>query len=222
MPPAPVLVSRWPHARLTILGFRLQHQPNNAHLPGVTVDEAIALIRPAVTSTGGIWADLGAGTGLFTRALAGILDPKARIVAVDRNPRSLKTLLQSGEIDPAQVVAAVGDIRRLDTIEALGAIRVAGALFANVLHFVADPAIVLRQTVARLGQDGRIIVVEYEGRSPSRWVPYPLSIDRLAAIAADASLTSPHVVSRRPSAFGGDIYCAVLTAALRPSRTSSP
>ena len=56
---------------------------------GMTVDEAIALIRP-INLEGGVWADLGAGTGLFLRALLRLLGRKARIVAVDQNPRSLK------------------------------------------------------------------------------------------------------------------------------------
>ena len=40
----------------------------------------------------GIWADLGAGDGTFTTALADLLDSTSRIYAVDRDPESLATL----------------------------------------------------------------------------------------------------------------------------------
>jgi hypothetical protein len=39
----------------------------------LTADEAISFIRPAVAGRSGDWADLGAGTGTFTAALAAIL-----------------------------------------------------------------------------------------------------------------------------------------------------
>jgi hypothetical protein len=36
----------------------------------MTLQEAIDLIRPGVQPVSGIWADIGAGTGMFTQALA--------------------------------------------------------------------------------------------------------------------------------------------------------
>ena len=54
--------------------------------------DARALIAPAVDGPGGIWADLGAGTGTFTRALAGLLGPDCTIYAVDRDPHSVAEL----------------------------------------------------------------------------------------------------------------------------------
>ena len=50
----------------------------------------VALLRPAVWPGGGTWADIGAGEGAFTLALADLLGPGGRIVAVDRDARALR------------------------------------------------------------------------------------------------------------------------------------
>lgn len=56
------------------------------------VEDAIALIRPAVVMHEGIWADLGAGTGLFTRALVHVLGSESHVLAVDRDPAAFAEL----------------------------------------------------------------------------------------------------------------------------------
>ena len=50
----------------------------------------VGLLRPAV-EPGGTWADIGAGEGAFTLALADLLGPGGRIVAVDRDAHALRT-----------------------------------------------------------------------------------------------------------------------------------
>ena len=49
----------------------------------------VELLRGAV-EPGGTWADIGAGSGAFTLALADLLGPGGRIVAVDRDARALE------------------------------------------------------------------------------------------------------------------------------------
>jgi precorrin-6B methylase 2 len=41
---------------------------------------------------GGRWADLGAGEGAFTLALADLLGPGAHITAIDKDERALKSI----------------------------------------------------------------------------------------------------------------------------------
>jgi hypothetical protein len=82
---------------------------------------------------------------------------------------------------------------------------------ANVLHFIPDAAGVLSSVAERLNPGGRVVVIEYEGRRPSRWVPYPVSAARLAELAAAAGLAPPRVVATRPSAYGGELYVAVMS-----------
>ena len=59
------------------------------------LEEMINLIRPGVEQGREVWADLGAGTGNFSRALAVLLGPTATIYAVDRSP-SVLARLQAG------------------------------------------------------------------------------------------------------------------------------
>jgi SAM-dependent methyltransferase len=174
----------------------------------VTPSEAAALIRAAVRPEGGRWADVGAGGGVFTRALAALLGPTGRVYALDRDPRAVRAL---GALAPdgrsAPVTALAGDLggplplpKELD-----------GAVLANVLHFVAhaeQPA-ALARVAAHLRPGGRLVVVEYEGRRPNRWVPFPVSLARFAEIAADAGLGAPELAGERASAYGGTMYAAV-------------
>jgi hypothetical protein len=86
--------------------------------------EAVELIRPAVSTTAGAWADFGAGTGLFTRALAVLAGANARIFAVDQDARALevirRTMLTSTQ-PAAQVTTLKGDFRHLHSIPELAA-----------------------------------------------------------------------------------------------------
>ena len=47
----------------------------------------VRLLRDGVTE-GGTWADLGAGTGAFTLALAELLGPGGEVIAVDQIGRA--------------------------------------------------------------------------------------------------------------------------------------
>ena len=86
-----------------------------------------------------------------------------------------------------------------------------GVLMANTLHFFPDAAAVLALAAGCLRAGGRFVLIEYEGRRPSRWVPHPVSAARFTRLAAAAGLAPPAVVATRPSAFGGEVYAAVAT-----------
>lgn len=55
------------------------------------------------------------------------------------------------------------------------------------------------------------MLVEYEGRRPGRWVPFPVSLSRFRVLAAEVGLAEPTLVGTRPSAFGGSLYAAMAT-----------
>ncbi len=181
-------------------------------------NDAAALIAGAVPAPGGprtsgtAWADLGAGRGTFTEALARLLGAGARVYAVDREPSAIAALGRlAGRAGPAATVVP----RRADFADpagwdALDLPPLDGVLLANALHFVpaADQATVLARIAARIRPGGRLVVAEYEGRGPNRWVPHPVPPARLRAILP-AGLGPPRQVGSRPSAYGGSIYAAV-------------
>ena len=65
------------------------------------LNEAISLIQHDSFHPQGkqSWADLGCGSGLFTKALANILQPKSTIYAIDMNLPALKKLSSFNNVD---------------------------------------------------------------------------------------------------------------------------
>lgn len=176
-------------------------------------DAAVRLLRPAVPARGGAWADLGAGRGTFTAALADLLGSAGRVFALDRDRAAvaaLRDLAGRRHEHRAEIRPVEGDFRRLDGVPELDGVRLDGALFANALHFVDSPGDVLSDVAGRLRDGGAVAVIEYEGRSPSPWVPHPLPPDRLERAARAAGIGRPRIVGRHPSRYRGSMYCALL------------
>jgi SAM-dependent methyltransferase len=178
------------------------------------VRDAAALIAPAIRQHGGIWADLGAGAGTFTRALASLVGEVGRVYAVERDRAAIATLRAVAGHARADALAEVVPVHA-DFTRPLDLPPLDGALLANALHFV--PAVEQAELLGRIARgvrpDGQVVVVEYEKRGPSRWVPYPVSLARLVEIARAAGLGAPVSLGARPSAFGGTLYSAAMTVA---------
>jgi SAM-dependent methyltransferase len=169
--------------------------------------EAVDLIRGAVAQHAGTWADLGAGDGTFTRALAEVLERGSRVYAVDRDARALATLKRWASENEANVISVVADFTTPFELPGLeGALD--GMLIANALHYVRDGGAVLARLAARLRVGGRLVLIEYDRRDANRWVPYPIPLARLPELTADAGFSAPEITATIPSAFGGDLYVA--------------
>ena len=159
--------------------------------------DLIALIEKGIGERGGRWADLGAGEGAFTYALAELLGPSARITAVDKDARALRSL--DGAFD-----TRVADFTRPLDLHDLD-----GVLMANSLHFVHDKQPVVESVRRMLRPGGRLIVVEYAADRGNPWVPYPFSFERWKEMAARAGFKETRLLATYPSRWLGGMYSAL-------------
>ena len=170
--------------------------------------DAVFLIAPGVARRGGRWADLGAGSGTFTRALATLLGPTGIVHAVDRSSDVLAlSSAASDSSGTAQIVPLQADFR-----EPLPLPELDGVLMANSLHFVARQAQldVVNRLTGLLAEGGAFLLVEYDQRSGSPWVPHPVTSRRFSQLAEAADLGKPTEIGRRRSRYGPrDMYAAV-------------
>ena len=170
--------------------------------------DAVALIRDAIPQAGGTWADLGAGEGTFTRALVELLGPDSRIYAVDRDAGAVRAIERWAAKDAPNVIPVIADFARPFELPGLGEKELDGILLANALHFVRDADAVLARLAALVRPAGRVVLVEYDRRGASPWVPYPIPSRRLPELAASAGLSTPTITGTRPSMFSGTLYAA--------------
>ena len=171
--------------------------------------ELVGLLRDGVDAKGGRWADLGAGGGAFTLALAHLLGPGAHVTAVDRDAGSLRRLpAEMGKRFPAiGFNALAADFTRPLALSGLD-----GIVMANSLHFVRDKAPVLARVRQTLKPGGSLIVVEYGSDRGNPWVPHPFSYERWVQMAADAGFERTRLLGTVPSRYLGSMYSALTYA----------
>ena len=107
----------------------------------------VALLRGGVPNPGGMWADLGAGRGAFTLALADLIGPEGTIYAVDKDRRALDTLTRSMA---ASFPAVTTHTISADFTRALDLPALDGIVIANSLHFIRRKQPVLERIHAQL------------------------------------------------------------------------
>ena len=169
--------------------------------------EMVALIRGGVSEPGGTWADLGAGTGNFSWALAELIGPQGTIYAIDRDAKAIRQLHQRiAQADPgAAIIPQQADLTRPLDMRALD-----GVLMANALHFIRDQPAALALVAGYLRPAGRLLLVEYDLRTPLPWVPFPVSFARLELLATQAGFEAPTEIGRRVSPSSGVAMFAAL------------
>ena len=165
--------------------------------------DLVGLIEDGVTERGGRWADLGAGAGAFTLALADLLGPGAHITALDRDAGALRNLATE-KFPGVSVETKVADFTR-----PLDLANLDGIVMANSLHFVRDKAPVLESVRGMLRPGGRLIVVEYGTDRSNPWVPYPFTYERWERMAAQAGFEKTRLLRTIPSRYTGTMYSAV-------------
>lgn len=166
----------------------------------------VYLLRRGVPGSGGVWADLGAGDGAFTLALADLIGPRGVIYAVDKNGRALRRQRPAmAERFPRVTVHyhQADFTQPLDFLPPLD-----GIVMANALHFVRSQAPVLQRVRGYLRENGRLLVVEYNVDRGNPWVPHPFSYTTWTSLAQQAGFSHTELLATQPSRFLGEIYAA--------------
>jgi SAM-dependent methyltransferase len=151
------------------------------------------------------WADLGCGSGLFTLALATLLQPGSTIYAVDRQPKI------RSQITPNQIT-----IERIETDfvkHPLPLRDLDGILMANSLHYVKDkPTLIRTLRAANLRPQPAFLIIEYDTDRPTPvWVPYPISFTSLANLFHAAGYSTITCLADHPSIYNRNkIYSAYI------------
>jgi ubiquinone/menaquinone biosynthesis C-methylase UbiE len=162
----------------------------------------IRLLRGGVTR-GGRWADLGAGTGAFTLALAELVGPEGEVIAVDRDRGALRELERALRPGSTTVRTLSADFTRPIDLASLD-----GVVMANSLHFVRDKAPVLALVHSMLKPSGRLLLVEYDADRGNTWVPHPMSFETWRALADANGFAETRRLASVPSRFLGQIFSA--------------
>ena len=170
----------------------------------------VALLAGGITlGEGGTWADLGAGTGAFTLALADLIGPHGIINAVDRDRAALAELRSTfvSSVPQAELRVQSADFtRRLDLAD------LDGVVMANSLHFVLEKRPVLALVRGYLKHGGRLLVVEYDSDRGNDWVPHPLSFETWRDLASESGFVETRKLATVPSRFLRRIYSALSLA----------
>jgi ubiquinone/menaquinone biosynthesis C-methylase UbiE len=166
----------------------------------------VNLLRGGIPEPGGVWADLGSGTGSFTLALAELIGSGGQIHSVDTRWDALQRQEKAmrASFPRMTIHYRVGDFAQRLDLPPLD-----GVVMANSLHFQREKDPVVRLVRSYLRPGGRLIVVEYETDRGNPWVPYPFSYRTWEMLASRNGLVGTTLLRTRPSRFLGQIYSAV-------------
>jgi hypothetical protein len=162
-------------------------------------EDAISLIGKAVNvHEPQVWADLGCGSGTFTKALNSSLPAGSHITAVDREKQRLDLL---------NVEFLRANLER-DELKLSG---LDGILMANAIHYVAEKAALIRKLEPMFAGSPHFIMIEYDIGRANPWVPFPITFRQLQTLFRTLGYYKIVKVSERPSAYrSGNMYCALI------------
>lgn len=166
----------------------------------------VTLLRGGVSAPGGVWADLGSGTGAFTLALSDLLGLSGTIYSVDKDPGVLAAQKQAMRRSfPSTAIHYLA----ADFTKPLSLPPLDGVVMANSLHFhrAKEPIVQLVRTYLKPG--GRFILVEYDTDNGNHWVPFPLSYETWRRLASSCDMVDTRLLAAVPSRFLGRIYSAL-------------
>jgi SAM-dependent methyltransferase len=167
------------------------------------------LIQPGVTQPGGVWADFGSGTGIFTLVLRELVGPNAEIYSIDKNAGSLDKQRKSfaEQYPDAHIHYLEQDFTKPLTLPPLD-----GVVMANALHFIPfgqQEEAFIRICSYLNPERARLILVEYDTSHGRPWIPYPVDYEAFINLAEAAGLVEIRRVALAPSVFSPGMYAAL-------------
>ena len=171
------------------------------------LQEAISLIQTdeLIRDTISTWADLGCGSGLFTRALADLLCTGSSIYAVDKN-------ISSFQKSPFPNQVTVKTIESDFVREDLHLKNLDGILMANALHFVGNKKSFIEKVIPHFKIIPVFLIVEYDTDLPNPWVPYPLSFTSLKKLFTEHGFSVVKKINEKKSRYrAGHMYSVIIT-----------
>lgn len=112
---------------------------------------------------GMVIADVGAGTGYFTRRMAKLTGPTGKVYAIDIQPRMIEALKKNAAREKLTNVEPVLN-REDDPMLPRGQLDL--ILMVDVYHEFAHPQIMLRKLRETLKPDGRMVLLEFKKEDP--------------------------------------------------------
>jgi ubiquinone/menaquinone biosynthesis C-methylase UbiE len=169
-------------------------------------NDHVSLLRKGIPASGGVWADLGSGTGAFTLALADLIGPTGIIYSVDKERGSLREQERAMQARfPERTVHYIA----ADFTNRLALPPLDGVVMANSLHYVRKKEPVLQMIRGYMKPSGRLLIVEYNADRGNPWVPYPFSYRTWETLAQQNGFTHTELLAAVPSRFLGEMYSAM-------------
>ena len=166
------------------------------------------LLHDGIPAQGSVWADLGAGTGAFTLALAELIGPEGTIYSGDRDGHALKEQKRAMQSNyPKTTVHYI----EADFTRPLDLPPLDGIVMANSLHFYRHKDPILQRVHSMLKPGGVLLMVEYNTNSGNAWVPYPFNYANWETLAQKNGFSHTRLLSVRPSRFLDGFYSAAST-----------
>jgi ubiquinone/menaquinone biosynthesis C-methylase UbiE len=133
--------------------FYIDHMENPGRLERMQVERVVETLKLV---PGSVIADIGAGSGLFTRTLAKAVAPGV-VYAVDINPNLLahieKSAKEAGLANIKTVLATEGDPRLPEALDVV--------FICDTLHLIEGPERYLRELHGHVRPGGRVAIISF-------------------------------------------------------------
>lgn len=145
-----LLAGGWPWIKAR---FYIDHMERQNRLERMQVERVVQTLQ---LIPGWVVADIGAGSGLFTRAMAKEVAPGV-VYAVDINPNLLthieKSAQQAGLANIKTVLATEDDPRLPEALDVV--------FICDTLHLIDEPEQYLRELHAHVRPGGRVAIINF-------------------------------------------------------------